>query len=60
MATNLQAFNYMQHFGMDTRTSKVILPDDKLLLAQNVHYREAGALTKRNGYTQVNNSQVQN
>jgi hypothetical protein len=60
MATQLGNQDNIIHLGMDSRTSKVNLDDMKLRLAQNVTYRTIGAITKRNGYTQINNSQVQN
>jgi hypothetical protein len=47
-------------WGMNTRVAKIVVPEPMVRLAQNVTYREIGAFVKRNGYNQINNSQVQN
>jgi len=60
MPTDLQVEDVYGVVGMRTDISKAAMPKDKVRLAQNVHFREAGALTKRNGYTKINNSPPQN
>ncbi len=60
MSTNLQNQDFVFQVGMDSRTSKVALADQKLRLAQNVHWRTTGAITKRDGFTKINRSQPQN
>jgi len=60
MATNLGNQDNIIHIGMDSRTSKINLDDMKLRLAQNINYRQVGAIQKRLGYNQINNSQPQN
>ncbi len=47
-------------WGLDSKTSKVGLIGGALSVAQNIVYRERGAFVKRNGYTQINNSQPVN
>lgn len=59
MGTRLEQLDYMAHMGMDKKSSKMQMQDTRLRLAQNCTYRERGALTKRNGYTQISNSQPQ-
>ena len=60
MPTDLQVEDVYGVVGMRTDISKTAMPKDKARLAQNVHFREVGALTKRNGFTKVNNTQPQN
>ena len=42
--------------GMDTKSAETEMPQNRLRLAQNVTYREPGALVKRNGFSKVNNT----
>ena len=60
MPTRLEGLDYVEHIGMATKVSALRTPDNKVRLAQNLHYRTVGALTKRNGYTKVNNTQPVN
>jgi len=60
MSTNLRPTDQMTHAGMDKKSSKTNTQQGKLRLVQNAHYRERGALTKRNGYVKINNSQATN
>ena len=44
------------NMGMHTKNSKVMVPVQKVRLAQNCTFREDNAFVKRNGHTKINNS----
>lgn len=56
MPTRWKALDVIKSVGMDTKSSKTAMPENKMRLAQNLTYREPGALKKRNGFTKVNTS----
>ena len=44
------------NMGMHTKNSKVMVPVQKVRLAQNCTFREDNAFVKRNGFSKINNS----